>query len=105
MAIFIDKNMHFFLLDNDLKKHKSRVTKITTISGKIVLAKCEEYWYLMHALLINSDPVVNSKRKIFESPITELPTTVHDPIIVNDTKKQTNIVKYPQQTNSESDSE
>jgi len=38
---------------------------------------------LMHALLISSDPVIYSKRKIRKSPITKLRTAVQNVIIIN----------------------
>jgi hypothetical protein len=38
---------------------------------------------LMHALLISSDPVISSKRKILKSPTTEVTTEVKKLLIIN----------------------
>jgi hypothetical protein len=58
---------------------------------------------LMHALLISSDPVISSKRKILKSPTTELTAEVKNLLIINyeETKEDSQISTE----NSEYDSE
>uniref|UniRef100_A0A2S2QNV1 Uncharacterized protein n=1 Tax=Sipha flava TaxID=143950 RepID=A0A2S2QNV1_9HEMI len=58
---------------------------------------------LMHALLISSDPVIFSERKILKSPTTELTTEVKNILIINyeETEEDSQISIE----NSESDSE